>query len=358
MPWRLLLDKHRADLRHGLRVALAAAASFALATAFDLPQGFWAVITAIVVVQTSIGGTLVASRDRLIGTGVGALVGAVFGSVTPSNPWAEAVGLALAVGSLGLAASIKPSLKIAPVTAVIMIIGSATSQHGFAEAAGLRVIGIALGGIIGVLVTLFIFPARARDAVSTSVQNTLGDLSRLLVLYAQRLGGEEVEDAIAPLHAKLRSRLGMIETQVTEATRETAARLTGASVADAIPRTLWRIRSDVVMIGRASSHRWTGPIADRLGTPAAALLRAQASLLDGLSEALADGSETPTPVLSESFAAFRAAFNQLETEIAPGALTFDRLEQIFGLAFALEAFNQNVTELAERIAEFASTPTE
>jgi uncharacterized membrane protein YccC len=352
MPWRKLLQKHKMDLRHALRVALAAAVSFSLATAFDLPQGYWAVITAIVVVQTSIGGTLTASRDRLIGTGVGAATGALIALVTPTTPLATATALAVAVGATGLGASIKPSLKMAPVTAVIMIIGSASSQHGFAEAAGLRIAEIAVGGIIGVAITLLVFPARARDAVSASAQQTLADMSRVLTLYAQRLGGEEVEDAIAPIQARLRSRLGKMETQVAEATRETAARLSGASGADAIPRTLWRLRSDVVMIGRASSHRWTGPVAERLGGPAAKLLRSQAALLDGLGRSLADGSATPKPELAESFAAFREAFNRLEAEIPPGMLTFERLEQIFGLAFALEAFNQNVADLAERIAEF------
>jgi uncharacterized membrane protein YccC len=341
-------------------VALAAAASFALATAFRLPQGYWAVITAVVVVQTSIGGTLGASRDRLIGTGVGALVGAIAAWIRPQGPLGETAALAVAVGALGLGASLRPSLKIAPVTAVIMIVGATAGQRGFFEAAGLRVAEIALGGVIGVVIALFVFPARARDAVSASVQAALGDLSRLLMLYAQRLGGEEAEADIAPLHARLRARLGVIETQVAEASRETAARLTGARVADAIPRTLWRLRNDVVMIGRVTTHRWTGPVAERLGAPAAALLRAQAELLDKLSAALASGGGAPPkPQLGGCFAVFRQAFQRLEQEVAPGgALDFEQLERIFGLAFALEAFNQNAADLADRIAEFGEGRTQ
>jgi uncharacterized membrane protein YccC len=358
MSWRSLLDRHQADLRHAARVAMAAAVSFAVATAFRLPQGYWAVITAVVVVQTSIGGTLGASRDRLVGTGVGAMVGAFAAWITPQSPWGEAAALALSVGVLGLAASLRPSLKIAPVTAVIMIVGSATSHRGFAEAATLRVIEIAVGGVIGVLIALFVFPARAREAVSTNVQGALGELSRLLTLYAERLGGVEVETAITPLHAKLRSRLGKIEAQVAEASRESAVRLTGPRVADAIPRTLWRLRTDAVMIGRATSHRWMKPVAERLGGPAASLLLGQANQLDALSAALASGATTPKPALADLFAAFREAFQQLEAEIEPGALTFDRLEQIFGLAFALEAFNQNLGDLADRIAEFGEGRTQ
>ena len=354
MSWRSLLDKHKADLRHAVRLAAAAAVSFALATAFRLPQGYWAVITATVVVQTSIGATLGASRDRLIGTGAGALVGAFAAWARPQTHWGEAAALGLSVGGLSLAAALRPSLKIAPVTAVIMIVGSAASRTGFVEAAGLRVVEIALGGVIGVLVALFVFPARARDAVSANAQAALADLSRLLVLYAQRLEGQEVEAAVAPLHAKIRARLGTIETQVAEASREAAVRLTGAGVADSIPLTLWRLRNDAVMIGRATSRRWGEPEAQRLGGPAAAVLRSQALRLDGLTTALAGGVAALKLPPDDSFAAFRDAFHQLERAREPGGLTFERLERIFGLAFALEAFTHNAADLADRVVEFSS----
>jgi uncharacterized membrane protein YccC len=352
IAWATLLNGRQAEVRHALRVATAAAVSFGLAKLLHLPQGFWAVITAIVVVQTSLGGTLVASRERLIGTGVGALVGSFAAWVRPQEAWGELIAIALSVGVLGLAAAIRPSLKVAPVTAVIMIVGSGVGQHGFLATGLLRVAEIALGGVIGVMASLLVFPARARDAVSAKAQGALDDLSTLLELYARRLGGEVVEEEMSPLHARVRSALGVIEKAVGEASRESAARLTGTHVGDAIPRTLWRLRNDAVMIGRASSHGWPGEVSARLGEPAAALLRAQAAHLKGLSGALARRQASPATDLSGDFARFREGVQQLEREVPPGDLTFERLEQIFGLAYALEAFNRNVADLAERIAEF------
>lgn len=352
ISWATLLTGRQAELRHALRVATAASVSFGLAKLLHLPQGFWAVITAIVVVQTSLGGTLVASRERLIGTGVGALVGSLAAWVRPQAAWGEVIAIALSVGALSLAAAIRPSLKIAPVTAVIMIVGSGAGQTGFLENGLLRVAEIALGGVIGVLVALSIFPARARDAVSEKARGALDDLSTLLELYARRLGCEVVEEEVSPLHARVRSALGVIEKAVGEASRESAARLTGAHVGDAIPRTLWRLRNDAVMIGRASSHGWPSEVSARLGEPAAVLLRAQAAHLRGLSEALALRQAPTVTDLAGDFARFRDGFQLLEKEVPPGALTFERLEQIFGLAYALEAFNRNAADLAERITEF------
>lgn len=348
-----LFQKRRAELRHALRVGTAAAVSFFLATALHLPQGYWAVITAIVVVQTSIGGTLAASRDRLIGTGVGALVGGIAAIARPQTAWGEGLALTLSVGLLSVAASLRPSLKIAPVTAVIMLVGGAATREGTLEAAGLRVAEIAVGSVIGVLVTLFVLPPRARDQVSAKAQGAMRDLAELQTLHAMRLRGQQTEAALTPLHARIRAALNAIETSTGEARRETRVRLSSGRAPDAIPRSLWRLRNDIVMIGRASSHGWLPEVAARLAEPAATLLDAQAEALRDLAKALAEQAEPAKPDLTAGFAAFREAFGALEKEVPPGALSFELLEQIFGLAYGLEAFNRNLSDLAERLAEFA-----
>jgi uncharacterized membrane protein YccC len=347
-----LFHERRAELRHALRVAVAAAVSFALATLLNLPQGYWAVITAIVVVQTSIGGTLAASRDRLLGTAVGALVGGFAALVRPQTPLGEGLALTACVGLLSVVASLRPSLKIAPVTAVIMLVGSTAAHSGTLEAAGLRVAEIAVGSIIGVLVTLFVLPPRARDAVSLKVQASLRDQAELLALYAKRLRGEETDAALTPLHGRIRAALNAIETTIGEARRENNVRLTSARVPEAIPRSLWRLRSDMVMIGRASGHPWPEPVSKRLADPAASLMEAQVEALHALARCLAEHQAPAKPDLADRFAAFREAFGVLEKEVPPGALSFELLEQIFGLAYGLEAFNRNLSDLAERLGEF------
>src|SRR5262245_7847600 len=51
--------------------------AYALAEIFALPQGYWAVFSAIIITQASVGGSVRATADRLIGTIGGALAGAV-----------------------------------------------------------------------------------------------------------------------------------------------------------------------------------------------------------------------------------------------------------------------------------------
>ena len=58
-------------------------AAFALAQALALPQGFWAVITALIVTQSNVGGSLKVALDRFIGSVFGAMYGSAVAFAIP-----------------------------------------------------------------------------------------------------------------------------------------------------------------------------------------------------------------------------------------------------------------------------------
>lgn len=68
-------DTDRLSLHQGLRTALAAGVAFWITQLLQMPGGYWAAISAIVVMQSEVGATVIASRDRLAGTAMGAVVG-------------------------------------------------------------------------------------------------------------------------------------------------------------------------------------------------------------------------------------------------------------------------------------------
>src|SRR5215468_10351859 len=122
------LSRRRAELRHGLRIAAAGLVSYALANALNLPQSYWAVFTAVLVVQGSVGGSWKASIDRLFGTLLGAVYGAAIATVVPhENPVMVGVALAISLTPLALLAASNASFRVAPITAVILLLGSSTS---------------------------------------------------------------------------------------------------------------------------------------------------------------------------------------------------------------------------------------
>src|SRR3954468_1594520 len=101
----------KTELRHPVRVSSAVVAASAPAPLLRLPQGYWAVFTAVIIVQGSLGATITASIERLMGTVVGAVVGA--GAAMLHARWPEAGGLILAVTAALLAflAAVRPAFK-------------------------------------------------------------------------------------------------------------------------------------------------------------------------------------------------------------------------------------------------------
>jgi uncharacterized membrane protein YccC len=156
------LAYHHARLWLVLRMMVSTTLAYAVATALRLPQGYWAVLTAIIVTQNSVGGSLKAAIDRLVGSICGALVGALAAVLLPAHtPTAPGLVLVGAVTPLVLLTAYAPHYRIAPVTAVIVLLSSDAATLGPLGYALDRVLEITLGSVVGVAVSVPIAPARA-----------------------------------------------------------------------------------------------------------------------------------------------------------------------------------------------------
>jgi uncharacterized membrane protein YccC len=136
---------HRAEITLSLRITIAGLITFALGELLGVRQVYWAVLTAVIVMQASVGGSVKATIDRLFGTVVGALWGAALGAVFPHPGTLATAGL-LVAALLPLAALVGwwPSYRVAPVTAIIVLLVP-HGEVGPIQAAIQRLIEIALG---------------------------------------------------------------------------------------------------------------------------------------------------------------------------------------------------------------------
>lgn len=126
-------------LEHAVRTGLATAASFAVARLFALPEAYWAPITTLIVMQSTLGAAWRISKQRLIGTALGAAMGALMVSYFDRG----IIAFGLAVLALGLICGmlrLDPSgYKFAGITlAIVMLIVRAeqiwiTAIHRFVE---------------------------------------------------------------------------------------------------------------------------------------------------------------------------------------------------------------------------------
>jgi len=143
---------------HAAKTALAATLCWWLAHLLGLHDGYWGSISAIIVMQSNVGSTVSASRDRILGTIIGAVFGFSF-SLFGALPWNYILAVLTAMLVCGLL-GLKSSSRLAGVTITIVMLVEKTGPRW--SLARDRVIEVMLGIFIALAVTTLVFPDRAR----------------------------------------------------------------------------------------------------------------------------------------------------------------------------------------------------
>jgi uncharacterized membrane protein YccC len=119
---------NRVNWKHGVKTTIAAGLCLALVRVLKLEQGYWACVAAIVVMQSGSAATLSASRDRLVGTALGALVGWGAASLWHGNlmAYAAAVLVCMVVPEL---VGLQNAGRLAGVTVSIVLLAPSGDSH-------------------------------------------------------------------------------------------------------------------------------------------------------------------------------------------------------------------------------------
>jgi uncharacterized membrane protein YccC len=280
------LSRRRPEAVQALRMTASSLAAFGLAAAFGLPQGFWAVITALIVTQANIGGSLKAAFDRFIGSVCGAVYGGAVALAIPhGGGLSRAVALAVAVAPLSVLAASSAGFRVAPITAIIVLLGTAGATLGPLGFALDRILEVGLGCAVGLLASVLVVPAQA----SRSVLEAAARVARLLAKQLEALArlDEQAAPDLGTLVVGTRKGLNALETLIGEAARERRSRIARGPDPAPLLRTLLRLRHDVVMLRRAAGGVWHEAVRDQLAQPWADAAQAGAERLKDLGDALA-----------------------------------------------------------------------
>lgn len=135
---------------HSARTAVAAIASFVVARALGLPEAYWATITALIVMQSTLGAAAAISAQRFAGTALGAAMGALLATYFGSS----IVAFGVAVFVAGLLCSFlrleRSAYRYASITlAIVALVARSTAPwviavHRFVEVSVGIVLGLAL----------------------------------------------------------------------------------------------------------------------------------------------------------------------------------------------------------------------
>jgi uncharacterized membrane protein YccC len=149
----LLAGLNRKWAEHAARTTAAATISLLIAKAVRLPEAYWAAITTVIVMQSTLGAAWTISLQRLIGTALGAAVGALTAFYFGASVIAFGAGI-LVMGLICAALHLdRAAYRFAGITlAIVMLVVRArspwiTALHRFIEVS----LGIAIGLILTAL---------------------------------------------------------------------------------------------------------------------------------------------------------------------------------------------------------------
>ena len=352
------VKSRKVELGLCVRVTVGALGALVVAMALGLKLPLWAVLTSLIVTQMSVGRSLKATRDYLVGTVGGAIYGGAVAVLIPHSSEAALLAvLVLAVAPLAFIAAINPSLNVATVTAIIVLLLPMMHHGTPLESAIDRVLEVTVGAITGLLVSFFVFPSRAHSLIRINAARMLDLLAAVLAELLAGLTRGRDNDALHALQDGIGMAMVGLNATGAEAERERAAHLSSGPDTGPLLRTVLRLRHDLVMIGRATVVPLPVDLQARLAAPLSRISETMAAYLRGSAAALRTGVGAPAiwPVQA-ALQGYAAEVAALRSEGLTRGLPGDVAERFFALGFSLEQMRQNLKDLERCVAQWSETP--
>lgn len=349
------LAGRRAELGLTLRVTVSAVTTLAVSHILHLRVPLWAVLTAVILTQLSVGRSLRATIDYFIGTiGAAAYAGVVGALISGSSELSRSAGLAVAVAPAVLLAALNPRFSAAPFTAVLVFLAPTITQVSPIESALERLFEVAVGGTIGLVVSLLVLPARAHDLAVGAAAHMLQQMARLQPGMFGKFTQPLDEAPLMDLQDSIGRTLVRLETTFLEARQERMVRLTAEPDQGPLVRTMRRLRHDLVMVWRAALEPLPEPFKARLGPQLTQVGAVMADYLDACARALlARRGPPPMDAVTAALGGYATEMAALRQEGLTRTLPAHSTEHIFALGFALDQVRHHLTDLARCVTELS-----
>lgn len=352
------LAGRRLQLRLSLRMTAAAVLAFGLSQLLHLPWSLWAVLTSVILTQLSVGKSLIATVDYMIGTLGGGIYSGIVGMIVPHATNLEiAITLAIAIAPLSLLASLNSRFAAAPFTAVMVLLLPTVTHASAAQSAFFRVIEVAVGCAAALAVSFFVLPQRAHSLLYEAVARILAKMSNLLPVLIADLQARHPDTPARRLQGEIGGAFRQLATVSTEAAQERSAYFNADPDPQPLIDLVLRLRHDIVMVGRAAAEPLPSDILQPLDPPIAQFGAAARDFLEGSAAALTSRRAAPPLAgIETAYAAFSETFTDLRRNGQLRNLPTDTAERIFALAFSFEQMRADFASLAACIRKAAGVP--
>jgi len=152
MTWKHRWPRlERLEVIHAVRTTIAAVTALLLARLLKLPEFYWAPITTIIVTQSTLGAALNISKQRLLGTALGAVMAALLVTYAGGNTVVYGAGILFCGLICALFHVERSAFRYAGITLTIVML-TAHQQPPWIIAVH-RFVEISLGIVVGLLIS-------------------------------------------------------------------------------------------------------------------------------------------------------------------------------------------------------------
>jgi uncharacterized membrane protein YccC len=347
-------SRHSPSLKQGIKTGIAGLITYAVYAAWHLPQGYWAVFTALVVTQVTLGASWKPALYRTIGSTSGALAAMLLFLILGPGTIRVGVELFVLASLFGFLTVRHPSFSAAGFTAAIVLLLGRIEGTPF-HTGWLRVLYTLLGSFVAFSVGAVLWPVRAREGLRDKIANIIagsGELYRAVTAAA--IEGIENEEQVRQLDRQLHDLRRGITQQMDEARSELSFSRFNQSAyqqvvetADQIRRRLTAMAEDSSLYVHARVEPGLVPSLPRLAEKSAQNFAALAEVIRNPGEPLqATGLEAALRDLDSDLAKLRQ-----QHATAPFAL--DRMLPFWALVFNLREVAQDLKQLESILPQLA-----
>lgn len=157
-------ESHKAHLVHGLKTGIAAVLAFVAADILQLKFGYWAALSAVIVMQVNVADSVRMCWYRLSGTAVGAAMGMLCIVIFPETPVMIQLSLFISVAFCAYMTKYNTRYRMAAITVSIVLLAS-IGQPDRLSFALFRFVEIGVGVTCAFIVSITILPLRGGTAL-------------------------------------------------------------------------------------------------------------------------------------------------------------------------------------------------
>lgn len=194
-------QRNAAHFKQALKTGIAALLCLYITKMLGLTQGYWAAISAIIVLQSHMGATVKASLGRLGATAIGAIVGAVCMVWAGNSYFVVAAAITLAILCCS-SPRLRDGYRLAGST-VVSIMFSTKFQSPWSNALE-RFVEVAIGIIVALVVAKVLWPLHARLQLRQEIQQAFAEVYALYNAVIERYHSQSML-AIDELVSKVRA---------------------------------------------------------------------------------------------------------------------------------------------------------